>query len=264
MCNVTTTLQLFVVAYIHASPERHPRPVQNGSSCCAKCTPPFFHSMLQVKTLRKGTLIVYGFALKSANESATALHNLADYSYRESLIIATGCESPLSPMLALGFLSPSTAGPMISMLSRIQLCVRAAVRPTTLASTTRRGSRSVSNLRLDADGNISSNTRWSQHSHDCVCREKRSRGFSTIRGTGLWCTTTTRGAAFQREAQAEEKDATAEGEREGDGSNMFAVESISPSSVAAFKQCPRLFYYRWDLLQQFMCLCSCWHSLVAQ
>lgn len=154
-------------------------------------------------------------------------------------------------MLALGFFSPATAGPVSNMLlSRIQLCVRAAVRPTILASTTRLSSRisSVSNLRFDAEGSISSNTRWSQRGHDCLCRVKRSRGLSMMRAAPPWCTTTRRGAAFEREASAEEKDKGAEGEGEGEGegddSKIFVVKSISPSSVAAFKQCPRLFYYR--------------------
>lgn len=88
-----------------------------------------------------------------------------------------------------------------------------------------------------------------------------------MRAATPWCTTTRRRAAFEREASAEEKDKDVEGEGEeegegeGDGSKMFVVESISPSSVAAFKQCPRLFYYRWDLFHQFICFC--WHSIVA-
>ena len=171
-----------------------------------------------------------------------------------------GIRRSVSPnMLVLGGFSPATAGPLGNILSRMQLGVRAAARPTVSARTVLSGSRSVCNLNFDcvsasasarrgSFGNIITRSTWSQRGHG-VCRTEGAQGFSSLpttrTSTGLWSMAPIGEEASLGGTRDEKIEVAAEREKEdGGGGKTFMVESISPSSVAAFKQCPRLFYYR--------------------
>ena len=70
-----------------------------------------------------------------------------------------------------------------------------------------------------------------------LCSASAPAGHGTVRMSRVGCSS---GAVGLGEKNCGDEDG-----REGEG-GLTMVSSISPSAIAAFKQCPKLFFYRWE------------------